>query len=178
GSYTLDVSKTNYVSASAEVSVLEDETIATDFSLLTPKGVLTPATIELVLSPGEVRTRTLTLSNVGTARMDFEVREAGGGLQKVNRIPKPLRGTAAAAESYAFTAEALYFGSRPSSAIEPQAAGDVIRSFTPTGLGLAWGIGQGQNLWLSDVYALQNVEFTDAGDRTGLTHSVPWAAYW
>lgn len=178
GSYTLDVSKTNYVSASAEVSVLEDETIVTDFSLLTPKGVLTPATIELVLSPGEVRTRTLTLSNVGTARMDFEVREAGGGLQKVNRIPKPLRGTAAAAESYAFTAEALYFGSRPSSAIEPQAAGDVIRSFTPTGLGLAWGIGQGQNLWLSDVYALQNVEFTDAGDRTGLTHSVPWAAYW
>ncbi|HEY6725366.1 MAG TPA: carboxypeptidase regulatory-like domain-containing protein [Polyangiaceae bacterium] len=178
GDYTLDVSKTNYVSATAEVTVVEDTTAISDFSLLTPKGVLTPSTIELVLAQGEMRTRTLTLSNAGSARMDFEVREAGGRLQTVNRIAQPTPGRANAVESYAFTAEDLYSGARPGSAIEPQAAGDIIRSFTPEGLGLAWGIGQAQNLWLSDAYGRQNVEFTDAGDPTGLGHSTPWAADW
>ena len=79
GDYTLEVSKKNYVSASTEVTVLEDETIATDFSLLSAKGVVTPSTIELVLAEGEVRIRTLTLGNIGSAEMQYEVREAGGG---------------------------------------------------------------------------------------------------
>ncbi|HEU5075975.1 MAG TPA: malectin domain-containing carbohydrate-binding protein, partial [Polyangiaceae bacterium] len=175
--YTLDVSKTNYVGASAEVTVVEDETVFTDFSLLTAKGVLTPSTIELVLGEGEVRTRTLTLGNVGSAEMQFEVREAGGGRQTVHQVAKPVRG--AAVESYDATAVNAYASiGQPSAAIEPQEAGDVIRSFTPSGLGLAWGIGQAENLWLSDLYAVENVEFTEEGDPTGLSHSAPWAGYW
>lgn len=177
GEYTLEVSKTNYVSASAEVTVIEDETVAADFSLLTAKGVVTPSTIELVLGQGEGRTRTLTLGNVGSAEMQYEVREAGGGRQTVNQIARPNQ--SAAVESYDFSAANKYsWDVSLGSAIEPQAAGDVLRSFAPTGMSLAWGIGQAANLWISDVYTLQNVEFTDQGEPTGLSHSTPWTGYW
>jgi hypothetical protein len=173
GPYTLEASKTNYVSATAAVTIVEDETVVNDFALATAKGVITPSTIELVLAAGDVRTRTLTLSNEGSVTMNYEVREAGGSRRSVNKVTKP----SGSVDSTGFTTADLALA--PASAIvAPDAAGDVIRSFTPTGLGLGWGIGEAQNLWLSDAYGNQNAEFTIDGAPTGLSYSTPWAGYW
>jgi len=172
GVYTLEASKTNYVSATAEVTVVEDETAVSDFTLATAKGVLTPSTIELVLAAGDVRTRKLTLKNEGSVTMDYEVREAGGAGRTVNKASRPS-GTV---DSTGFTTADLDITA--SAVVTPDAPGDVIRSFTPTGLGLAWGIGEAQNLWLSDAYGNQNAEFTIDGAPTGLSYSTPWSGSW
>jgi len=173
GAYTLAVSKTNYVSATAAVTIVEDETVVSDFSLATAKGVISPPTIELVLAAGDVRTRALTLTNQGSVTMQYEVREAGGSKKNVNKVAKP----SGVVDSTGFTTAELAPSVRPAAVVTPDAPGDVIRSFTPSGLNLAWGIGEAQNLWLSDAYGSQNAEFTIDGAPTGLSHSTPWAGY-
>ena len=50
----------------------------------------------------------------------------------------------------------------------PLAAGDVLKSFPPTGMAFAWGVGFTSNLWLSDVATpFRDVEFTVDGAADG-----------
>ena len=59
----------------------------------------------------------------------------------------------------------------------PLAAGDVIKSFPPTGVGFAWGVGFTSNLWLSDVTTpFRDVEFTTDGAPTGRQFPTPWVS--
>jgi hypothetical protein len=58
----------------------------------------------------------------------------------------------------------------------PLATGDVLKSFPPTGVGFAWGVGYTSNLWLSDINSpFRDVEFTTDGVATGRQFPTPWA---
>jgi len=79
GSYTIDASKANYETGSADVTVTEDGTTVQDFSLRTPRGEVSPTSLDLVVEPGGTVTKTLTLSNTGGLSMTWDVKESGGG---------------------------------------------------------------------------------------------------
>lgn len=175
GSYSLEITKTNYVTATGNVQVVEDQTVYTDFSLFTAKGVVSPTQLELVMAQDDVKTRTLTLSNVGSADLSFEIHEAGGALQQIARTATLELNPHASI--YATDTKERYTVARATSSFEPSSPGEVIRYFDPTGLGLAWGIGQIQNLWLSDAYSVQNFEFTPDGAPTGLGFPAYWSGY-
>jgi N-acetylneuraminic acid mutarotase len=79
GDYTLEASKTNYETGSADVTITEDQTTVQDFSLRTARGEVSPASLEFVLQRNETQTKTLTLSNTGGLPMTWDVKESGGG---------------------------------------------------------------------------------------------------
>ncbi len=175
GYYTLDIAKSNYTPASSSVVVMEDETIFLGFSLWTGVAVLTPATLQLTLAQDEVRTRTFVLRNEGTAWMDFEIRESGGALQPTVRVAAP---PSAPLDPLARTTQGLFVESVMRGAITPSTPGDIMSSFTPVGLELAWGVGEAENLWLSDAYMVSNHEFTLDGTPTGVSYDAPWSGSW
>jgi N-acetylneuraminic acid mutarotase len=79
GDYTIEASKKNYETASANVSIAEDQTTTQDFSLRTPRGEVNPTSLEFVLQRNQTDTKTLTLSNTGGLPMTWDVKESGGG---------------------------------------------------------------------------------------------------
>ncbi|MGH2651950.1 MAG: carboxypeptidase-like regulatory domain-containing protein, partial [Actinomycetota bacterium] len=80
GIYTLEASKTNYSTESAQVVLdVEDEVITQDFALRTARAEVSPTSLEFLLPPGRTRTKVLTLSNTGSLDMTWEIRESGGG---------------------------------------------------------------------------------------------------
>lgn len=177
GGYSVEVSKENYVSSSEDVSIRHRETTVADFVLSTPRGEVSPNALQLIAPLDAVRTRTLTLSNTGSAPMQYSVEEAGGRKQAVSVTA--TRPRSASKDPLAYTSEGLFEDDMPAvSDVAPLDAGDILASFTPTGLGLGWGIGQADNLWLSDVYAVQNVEFEIDGTPTGNGYFASWAGYW
>jgi Malectin domain/Carboxypeptidase regulatory-like domain/Kelch motif/Viral BACON domain len=79
GNYTIEASKTNYETGSANVTINLDQTTTQDFSLRTPRGEVTPTSLEFVVQRNETQTKTLTLSNTGGLPMTWDVKESGGG---------------------------------------------------------------------------------------------------
>lgn len=177
GDYVVTVSKTHYQSQSFDVTVIEDGTVIQDRSLATARGAVTPSTLQLVVPVNSVRTRTLKLSNTGTLPMDFTIAEAGGRRQTTAITGK--RKKAQGFDPLARNTKNLYeVQQTPPPAVTPAAPGDILFSFPPTGASFAWGIGQGRNLWVSDVELRQNREFTPEGAPTGIFHGAPWAGEW
>jgi subtilisin family serine protease len=81
GSYSVEVSKTNYGTESVAVTVdQEDQTIVRDFVLRTARGEVAPAALQFIVPPNQTRTSTLTLSNTGTLDMTWAVHETVGEL--------------------------------------------------------------------------------------------------
>jgi subtilisin family serine protease len=176
GIYDLTVTKGNYTTGTATIEVVEDETVTQNFSLGTAKAVVTPPTIQLVLGPNSVRNRTLTLGNEGGVAMHYEILETGGGRQTTVSTAKRARRPNA--DTNATTTRELYADTKAAATkLTPSSAGDIISSFE-TNLGLGWGIGQGDGLWLSDINTVQNVEFTTDGELTGRSVGSPWAGDW
>ena len=176
GDYTIEASKTNYGTESANVTLDEDgETIGHNFSLRTARGEVSPSSLTFIVPPNQTRSKTLTLRNTGSASMDWSIAETGGGAGAAS--------TASLAKAPGFdpnarTTEGLYANGTPRG-WTPNAPGDVIRSWTPTGLSLAWGVGYTGNVWLSDVPTNnRNHEFTVAGAATGRNWPAPWAGAW
>ena len=79
GDYTVEASKANYQTGSAPVTITEDQTTTQDFSLLTPRGEVSPTSLQFIVPADQTRTKTLTLSNTGSLPMTWDVKESGGG---------------------------------------------------------------------------------------------------
>jgi len=79
GDYTIEASKTNYGTESANVTIGEDQTITQDFSLDTARGEVSPTSLEFIVPVDQTRTKTLRLSNTGSLPMTWDVQESGGG---------------------------------------------------------------------------------------------------
>ena len=79
GDYTIEASKANYETGSEPVTITVDQTTTLDFSLRTPRGEVSPTSLEFVLQRNETQTKTLTLSNTGGLPMTWDVKESGGG---------------------------------------------------------------------------------------------------
>ncbi|MDT8307089.1 MAG: carboxypeptidase regulatory-like domain-containing protein [Anaerolineae bacterium] len=177
GDYIVEASASNYQTETANVSVGEDETVEQDFALMTARVEISPTSLQLIVPPDQTRTRYLTLSNTGSLLATWELNESGGGQIQVNGgaetlVPNPDYDPDSA------TTEGQYLeGTVPT--WEPTAPGDVIRSWTPTGLSLAWGVGYDGNVWLSDVPTNDmNHEFTEDGTPTGRSWHASWAGVW
>lgn len=85
GNYTIEASKTNYETGSADVTILLDQTVTQNFSLRTPRGEVNPTSLEFVVQRNETQTKTLTLSNTGGLPMTWDVKESGGGTVSPSR---------------------------------------------------------------------------------------------
>jgi hypothetical protein len=175
GDYTIEASKTNYETGSAEVTILEDQTTTQDFSLRTPRGEVSPTSLEFIVPADQTRTKTLVLSNTGSLPMTWDVQESGGG------PAAPSRAGLKKSESYdanSRTTEGLYVGKQPAGATAA-APGDILRQWPPTGLSLAWGVGYDNHVWLSDIPTNnRNHEFLVDGTPTGTSFAAPWAGVW
>jgi hypothetical protein len=74
--------------------------------------------------------------------------------------------------------QGLYPGGTPRG-WSPTAPGDVLKSWPPTGLALAWGVGFDGDVWLSDVPDNdRDHEFTVDGAAAGRSWPTPWAGEW
>ena len=173
--YTVEASATNYSTESAQVVLdQEDEVAVQNFTLDTARGVVTPTSLQLVVPANQTRTRTLRLSNTGGVDMTWEIRETGGGQAAASLQAQPRKGDF---DPNSTTTDGLY--ENPLPGWEPSAPGDVIRSWAPTGLSLAWGVGYTGSVWLSDIPTNnRNHEFTGEGAATGRNWPAPWAGAW
>lgn len=177
GSYDIEAGATNYTTASAPVVLdVEGEVVTQDFALMTAKGVVAPSSFQFVVPVGQTRTQNLLLSNLGSADMTWQIQETGGGAMSVGstqNLPKNPD-----YDPNSMTTEGLYAGGTPDG-WSPSAPGDVLASWAPTGLSLAWGVGFNGNVWLSDVpTANNNHEFSTAGAPTGVMWHAGWAGSW
>ncbi len=176
GSYSLLVSTKNYASAQAEVSVALDQTVERSLQLKTAVASLSPGTLQLLMPTNQTRTRTLVLKNTGSAALTFDFAESGG--RKAQLTPTRTLKRVQSFNSNAFTTKGLFSNLPATTGVGIDAAGDVLFSFVPSGLGLPWGVGVTSNLWLSDPPANRNSEFTFAGAATGRQWSTPWTSSW
>ena len=177
GSYIIQAGAGAYGQQEVPVTVAENQVVTVNFVLKTARAEVKPSTVELVLKAGEIRKRTLTLSNTGTLALDFEIAESGGKVQTVVSTSRILRREGL--DPNAFNTRGLLPpGVRVAGGWSPTATGDVIRSFVPTGLMLGWGVGYSGLLWLSDPPANANAEFTVEGAATGRKYPTPWSGGW
>ncbi|SCL31872.1 Serine protease, subtilisin family [Micromonospora rhizosphaerae] len=177
GTYTIEATATNYTAESAEVVLDEQDEVATrDFVLRTARAEVAPGALEFIVPPGQTRTRVLTLRNTGSRDMTWEAAETGGGkvtTGSTNGLPKNPEYNPNARNT-----KGLYAGKAPSG-WSPTAPGDVIRSWVPSGLSLAWGVGFTGDVWLSDVPDNnRNHEFSVTGTPTGRNWPAPGGGEW
>jgi subtilisin family serine protease len=177
GTYTIEASKTNYGTQSRESTLDQDgETVVENFALQTPRAVVNPTSLQFIATPNSTKTKRLVLRNTGSLPMTWEIREAGGGQVATGSTPNLERNPDA--DPNARTTQNLYKGGIPAG-WAPTAPGDVIRTWPPTGLSLAWGVGYTGNVWLSDIPTNnRNHEFTVTGTPTGRNWPAPWAGAW
>src|SRR6185312_6511315 len=83
GDYTIQASKTNYGTSSADVTVTAGNTTTQNFALDTARGEVSPTSLDVTLQSGATATRTLTLSNTGSLPMAWTLRESGSQLAKL-----------------------------------------------------------------------------------------------
>ncbi len=176
GAYTLTITRDNYGEATASVTVTEDGTFYQDVLLETATVILSSPTLQLVVPEDSVRTREITITNGGSLALDFELLEAGAARQEIVRTASLQRNPDA--DPRATSTVDLYLDRPRASGIRPTSAGDVIRSFTPSGVDYPWGVVEAGTLWVSDQNAADNTEFALDGTPTGIVHSAPWAGWW
>jgi subtilisin family serine protease len=177
GTYTIEASAANYSTESATVVLDdEDEVITQNFALRTARAVVTPTSLEFIVLPNSTKTKRLVLRNTGSLPMTWQLRESGGGQVTVSSTQGVPRNPSA--DPNARTTDGLYAGATPNG-WSPSSPGDVIRTWPPTGLSLAWGVGYTGNVWLSDVPTNnRNHEFSVMGAATGRNWPAPWAGAW
>jgi len=144
--------------------------------LKTGRAVLSPATLQLTVPANQTRTRVFTLSNTGSSSLTFTVNESGGAKQTTVSTMSLAKNPVT--NPNAKDARSLFAPGIQAKGMSPLATGDILKSFTPTGLNFAWGIGYTPNLWLSDIVGtFRNVEFTTDGAPTGRQFNTPWAVF-
>jgi subtilisin family serine protease len=194
GSQSFTASMPNYQSHQKTVAVAEDDVTEADFELGAGKLTVTPAEVQATVQLGQAANRTLTIENTGTAAAEIDLAELPGSFQILDggpagAAPAQVTGSFVPASGVepsreydpdSATTEGQYAeGGTPARWVGPTAAGEVIRSWLPTGVALAWGVGFDGNVWLSDVPDnRRNHEFTTAGAATGRSHSAAWAGAW
>jgi hypothetical protein len=178
GSYTIEASKTNYETGTASANVTEDATVTRDFALRTPRGEVSPTSLEFVTTAGQTRTKTLTLRNTGGIPMHWDLKESGGGAAAPTvRLPKNPN-----YDPKSRTTDGLYLNQSHVRGT-PAAPGDVLRSWSP-GLTLGWGVGYDGHVWLSDIDGgfcgptCTDNKYNVAGPPILQTITTPWAGAW
>ncbi|MBM7790921.1 S8 family serine peptidase [Tenggerimyces flavus] len=166
GVYKATVKAPNYTNAAANnLVVTSNKWIAKNFVLKTGRGEIDTEGLRWVLPQGNKQQTTFTLSNTGSAAMNWSTVELGGS--KVTAVAAKQSKALAAKENPAARSAAGSVPSAEKSKAVPFAAGDVLDSW-PTGLSVAWGVGKStSNVWVSNPETVRNKEFAPDGTATG-----------
>lgn len=207
GAYTVEISAPGYGSRSRDVIInVADEQNTFSVRLRTGVADVDPASFDWVLSEGETRTADLTITNSGSAPLEYEIGELprnvqtdaqppalSMGAQSSSAVPpgattleeaesavSELEQAAADADTEARTAEGLYSQAQQDAfgegTMEPDAAGDVLQQWA-TGLDIPWGVGFTGDVWISDPLAVENHWYTPEGTELG-SQSASWGGDW
>ena len=176
GSYSVAAGQQDYGQQQVTLTVEVGQRLTQNFTLKTAKAALTPSTLQLVLPTNQTRTRTFSLQNLGLRDLAFTVSESGGMKQTVAATRQYVR-------SQTYDANARNTKGMFQDGITPlgwsaNGTGSVLKSFVPQGMQLAWGVGTLNDVWLSDVMMLKDVEFTADGTLTGRQWPATWSPGW
>ncbi len=176
GDFTIEAASRHYVTEAVDVSLVTATPVTQDFALTTGIAELSARNLEVIIPAGQTRTRSLTLSNTGSADLKFEIKESGGG--KVTTASSLGLTLNPDYDPNARTAEGLFReGNPPGWSIT--APGRIIKQWPATDLTLGWGIGLADKVWISNVIGMTaNHEFTVDGVKTGRNWPTPWAGFW
>ena len=179
GDYTLRASATNYVSQATKVSVTEGQTVKKDFVLKTARAEVDSPDLSWVLPAGVKQQATFTISNTGSAPLEWTALESGGQ-RTAAKAAKVAKGkatlSAADKDANAKTAVGRYTKAERQRA-RPSAAGDVLKSWPVQNAAVAWGVGFNGDVWVSDPANVINQEFTPAGEPVR-SLTADWADEW
>jgi subtilisin family serine protease len=75
GTYDLEIRADGYTTHTEEISLSDDEELVVDAALLAPIAGVAPTELDATVELGESTERTVTVSNTGSAPLDWEVRE-------------------------------------------------------------------------------------------------------
>jgi uncharacterized repeat protein (TIGR01451 family) len=151
-------------------TVVQSDTIRQNFNV--PSGWLSyaPPAVIATLDMGTSMTRSFTLTNSGGGTATFDLLELDKGATPLGSIEKPEFVVKPFRQNFV-TAAGL--GLPPLPSAPPYAAGGVIRSWPPTGLGDApWGIAYDSNastVWVSEGWGSTDsvIEYAPNGTATG-----------
>ncbi|MBI5565986.1 MAG: carboxypeptidase regulatory-like domain-containing protein, partial [Chloroflexi bacterium] len=181
GSQAITASLPNYKTEVATAVVPLSGTVRQDFALGAGKLAASPAAITVSLTAGVSTTVPLSLTNSGNLTATFDLLELDGGgvpygpFEKPTYVVKQFR-----QDSWK---NAIGLGIQPyRSRLQPYAAGEVIQSWTPTGVTGPWGIaydGNANSVWVSSPAPAWNgvnriYEVTPAGVATGRSYPYSW----
>jgi hypothetical protein len=187
GDQQFTASAGNYVADTQTASVAADAATEADFSLAAGELTVDPTELDTTVRLGDSASETFTVTNTGTASAELEFDERLGGFEILGLgADQDVAGQPWQAadlqrnpdfDPNARTTEGKYLdGEVPR--IRPSAPGDVITSFDPVGMSLAWGVGFDGDVWLADPTTVENHEFTVAGQPTGASYPASWAGTW
>ncbi len=174
GAYTIEATATNYSVESRSVNVTLNANVQANFALKT--GPRRPHAGEHSADrAGQPDAHAPVDARRTPARRACRSRSTSPGARGNRRCPPCVWRRTRPSAPNAKNTRALFAPGILASGMAPLAAGDVIKSFPPTGVAFAWGVGFTSNLWLSDVaHPFRDVEFTIDGARDGPPVPTPW----
>ena len=177
GLTTVEASAKNYRTESIQLDLVEQNGVyGQDFALRTARAEVSPPALSFLVPVGQSRTQILLLKNTGSLDMTWEIRETGGmalASAGAMRLAEPGPVDPDATSTRGMPAARLLAGEQ-----QVLSAGEIIRSWAPGGLSLAWGVGYTGHVWLSDVINLRDHEFDVYGTPTGRQWPTSWASAW
>jgi hypothetical protein len=165
-----------YTPQTANVTVPLNNNVRQNFSLPAGRVAFTPTSINVTQSAGASTSRSVTLTNSGSAAANVEIVELDKGavpfgpFEKPTYVVKPFRQQFKDALSLKLPAGPI---------APPYAAGDVIQSWPTTGVNGPWGVAydaRDNTVWVSSGWdpAKNITEFQIDGTPTGRTQSFTW----
>jgi uncharacterized repeat protein (TIGR01451 family) len=151
-------------------TVVQSSTIRLDFNLPSGRLFYTPPSMSATLELGASTTRPFTLTNDGGLAAAFEFIELDKGVTPLGPIEKPEFSVKPFRQNFV-TTQGLGLPLLPSA--PPYAAGDVIQSWSPAGLGTApWGIAYDSSdntVWVAEGWGVTDsvIEYAPNGAPTG-----------
>lgn len=169
-----------YQPAVESVAVVNGQNTRQDFLLQAPMLEYDPHLMDVTLELGQTLTRTLTLTNAGGAKLDYQLLELSGGfvpqgqLEQPEAVVKPHKGE---------LPDAHTLGLPAAPAAPPTAGGQALASWTPANLAGPWGVGYDpldESVWVSSPAVSWGgvdrlAEYSTDGVATGRTfaHAPP-----
>ncbi|MFD2082197.1 carboxypeptidase regulatory-like domain-containing protein [Actinopolymorpha cephalotaxi] len=177
GEYTLRATAENYESAEDTVSISDGATETRNFSLASARAEVESPDLSWVLPEGVSQHATFTITNTGSAPLEWAALEGSGG-RSAARPAKAARAKVSASDRNAAARTAIGRYTRAErKRARPSAAGDVLASWPVRDVDLPWGVGYDGDVWISDPAHITNHEFTTAGTPVR-TLPAPWAGDW
>ncbi len=194
GTYTVTASRFDYGTSQEQVTVAGDGgVVSLDHDLVTATLTADSAYSDIVVAQEGTATRELTISNSGSADLEWEIGEIVGGELSTETEPtstpmvqhqpaarnETTQEYAEGHDSLARTTEGLAPARRSLATAPAEATGEVVSEWPTTDVALPYGLGTtAESLWVSDIQPVENREFLLDGTPTGTVLDAGWVDSW